>query len=64
MCQGLVWTSIDPDPIVVPTRFAAGLKAGVFVRFNGADHGEPMPLEVYTDKNAKHLVAFFSFALE
>jgi hypothetical protein len=61
---GLAWETLDPDPIVVPTRFAAGLKAGRFIRFNSADHGTAIPLEVYADKNAKHLVAFFSFALE
>jgi hypothetical protein len=61
---GLAWVSLDPDPIVVPTRFAAGLKAGRFIRFNSADHDMAMPLEVYADKNAKHLVAYFSFALE
>jgi hypothetical protein len=59
---GKIWIDNAPEPTTVPTRWAAGLAKGRFVRFRASDD-DSMPAEVWADKSQKRLVAFYGFEL-
>lgn len=65
---GLVWQDATRDPVDVPAPFASGLRAGSYAAFRDLvfEGGKELslPLVVYKDKTAKHLVAFYGFPLE
>jgi hypothetical protein len=61
---GMITIDSAPKPVIVPTRFAAGVKPGRFMRFHGINKGEGFPSEIYSDRAGTHLVAFYSFSFE
>ena len=62
--EGMTWSDDAPGPVVVPTRWAAGLAVGRWARFSDPDStsNESLPAEVYANKQQKKLVAIEGFA--
>lgn len=54
---GLVWVDTSPSPVDVPAKYAGGLQAGRFAKFDD-DGGAAIPKSVFSDKVGKHMIAW------